>query len=91
MSYAVVQDVPASWEQYGAVASALGGAPPEGLILHVAGPTDEGFRTIEIWESHDAWQRFRDARLAGLSLESALATPTLRELHALNTVRGEWP
>jgi hypothetical protein len=63
MPYAVVQDVPASWEDYGPFASALGDDAPEGLILHVAGRTDEGFRIIDVWESRAARERFDSGRL----------------------------
>ena len=65
MSYARVEDVPASWDRYEAVAQFLRPSP-DGLVLHVAGPTDEGFRIIEVWESEDAWRLFGDR------LESAI-------------------
>jgi hypothetical protein len=39
--------------------------PPQGLILHTAGFTGTGiFRIFDVWESEEAWQRFRDERLA---------------------------
>jgi len=57
MSYAIVEDIPASWEHHAAVAP-TGDRIPRGLLLHVAGPTDEGFRIIEIWRSEADWQRF---------------------------------
>jgi hypothetical protein len=60
--YAFVHDVPASWEQYARFAEALA-ETPAGLILHVAGPTDEGFRIIDVWESEEAWRRFEAERL----------------------------
>jgi hypothetical protein len=63
MPYAFVQDIAASWEHYGRFAAALEGSAPDGLILHAAGPTDEGFRIIGIWENEGAWQSFRDERL----------------------------
>ncbi len=84
MSYAVIQDVPASWEHYGALAEAIGNPVPDGLVFHVAGPTDEGFRTIDVWESEDAWKRFRDATPPG----PLHAQPVLRVLRPLNIVRG---
>ena len=59
MTYAVVEDVAASWEHYERFAEALAGPVPAGLILHAAGPTDEGFRIIGVWESEEAWERFR--------------------------------
>jgi hypothetical protein len=58
VSYVVVEDVAASWEHYRRYAHALGDSTPTGLILHAAGPTDEGFRVIGIWESEAAWHRF---------------------------------
>jgi hypothetical protein len=50
---------------YDAVQEKLGlqGDPPEGLIVHTAG-TDAGqFRVIDVWESREAHDRFRDERL----------------------------
>jgi hypothetical protein len=39
--------------------------PPAGLIVHTAGFTGAGvFRIFDVWESEEAWQRFRDGRLA---------------------------
>ena len=64
-TYAVVQDVPASWDTYQHVLAALE-EPPQGLLVHIAGPTEEGIRVIDVWESQLAWERFRDQRLAGL-------------------------
>jgi hypothetical protein len=83
MSYAFVQDLPATWDAYLAIAEALGEAHPEGLVLHVAGPTDEGFRMIGVWSSRESWERFRDDRLHdildGLS-DGSRMRPTFRDL-----------
>ena len=68
MSYVVVEDVAASWEQYQRFANALTGPAPAGLIVHAAGPTDEGFRVVGVWESEEAWQRFADALVSYQSL-----------------------
>lgn len=84
MPYAIVEDVPASWEQYEAVGAAIADPIPDGLILHVAGPTDEGFRTIEVWETREAWLRFHDRATA----PEVCAPPVLRELRAVHVVRG---
>jgi hypothetical protein len=87
MPYAVVQDIPASWEHYAPLAQAFRDPLPDGLILHVAGPTDEGFRTIEIWETRDAWQRFDADRLGpALPLGVICARPALRELDAFAAI-----
>jgi hypothetical protein len=84
MPYAIVEDVPASWEQYEPLGAVIADPIPEGLILHVAGPTDEGFRTIEVWETREAWQRFHD----GAGPPEVSAPPILRELRAVHVVRG---
>jgi hypothetical protein len=88
MSYAFVQDVAASWEQYGRYASALSSGP-EGLVLHVAGPTDEGFRIIAVWESEADWERFRAEWLLEPSPDGSLTPPaTFRALEPLHVVHG---
>ena len=89
MSFAFVQDVPASWHRYERYAAAIAGRPP-GLILHVAGPTDEGFRIIDIWESEASWQRFRTERLLDAApLDDPLVFPELfRALRPVHVVYG---
>lgn len=91
MSYAFVQDVAASWHQYERVTASLLEPAPAGLILHVAGPTDEGVRTIEVWESEQAWEHFQAKRLAPAIAAlggPARPEPTLRGLHAAHVVVG---
>jgi hypothetical protein len=91
MAYAFVQDIAASWKQYERVASGLNCPTPHGLILHLAGPTDEGFRIIAAWNSEQAWKHFQTERL-----QPAIATlggparpePTFRDLHATHLVLG---
>ena len=47
-------------EQYEAVHTQIDADanPPEGLIFHAAGPTDEGWGIIDFWESRDHFDRF---------------------------------
>lgn len=73
MSYALVEDVAATWEHYERFAADLERSHPDGLILHAAGRTEEGFRIIEVWESEEAWYRFvertdrlHDGRFSGV-------------------------
>jgi hypothetical protein len=89
MSYVLVEDVPASWEQYGVMARSVGRAPA-GLLLHVAGPTDEGFRIVEVWEDEAAWLRFSADHDAALnSVDPVVSTRTVvRDLHAIHVVIG---
>ena len=89
MSYAFVEDVPASWEHYAPFAQALGGPAPEGLILHAAGPTDEGFRIIAVWESEDAWLRFLADRIGTAVDGAAEVPPVFRALRPAHIVYGQ--
>jgi hypothetical protein len=43
---------------------------PEGCQVHIAGPVNEGWRVITVWDSEDAFKRFREEKLI----------PTLREV-----------
>lgn len=85
MSYAFVQDIAATWEQYDHLAAAIA-ARPEGLVIHVAGPTDEGFRIIGVWESEAAWQRF-ETQLEHAAAGAPTRT-TFRALHPKHVVYG---
>jgi hypothetical protein len=88
MPYAFVSDVAASWEQYEPFAQALEGPVPQGLVIHAAGPTDEGFRIIAVWESEAAWARFREDRLGADAENVAHVAPTFRPLNATHVVHG---
>ncbi len=64
MAWAYVQDnSQLTLEQYDRVAAEIGDDPPEGLISHVAGAHGGGLRIIDVWESEEAFTRFRDSRL----------------------------
>ena len=91
MTYAYVQDVASSWDQYERVTASLVDPPPSGLLVHVAGPTDEGVRIIDVWESEADWERFRAERLdpaiAALG-GPARPEPTFRDVHPEHVVLG---
>ena len=57
---------------YDRVSEKLGFAEalPEGCQLHIAGPVDEGWRVITVWDSSEAFEGFRDGTLV----------PTLQEV-----------
>jgi hypothetical protein len=59
---------------------------PEGLILHTAGPREEGgWRVIDVWESEEAFWRFFDAQVLPAALELGQAPtdsrPTFFAIH----------
>jgi hypothetical protein len=83
VEYAVVQDIPSSWEQYQQLTARLIDPLPNGLLLHVAGPTDEGYRVIDIWESETAWESFYAATEQPAHAERGRASSaTVRTLRA---------
>jgi hypothetical protein len=89
MAYAYVQDVASSWEHYEQVAAGLVDPPPSGRLVHVAGPTDEGVRIIDVWESEEAWEQFRSERLAPAMAAlggPSCPEPTFRDLHPEHVV-----
>ena len=91
MPYAFVQDVASSWEQYEQFTAELVDPAPAGLILPVAGPTDEGVRLIDVWEDKEAWEDFRTRRLAPAIAAlggPASPAPTFRDLHPAHVVIG---
>jgi hypothetical protein len=50
----------------------MGPDRPPGLLAHVSGPTEGGWRIANIWETEEAFHQFRSQRLvraAGLAAE----------------------
>jgi quinol monooxygenase YgiN len=44
---------------------------PDGCQLHIAGPIENGWRVITVWESEDRFQQFRDEKLIPAMQEAA--------------------
>jgi len=58
------QDVPIDSAMYRKITDGLGSEPPAGLIVHLAIERPEGgLRYIDVWESHEACERFVEERL----------------------------
>jgi hypothetical protein len=71
--YAYCLDMPGVSEEMNArVTAGVGDDPIPGLIAHVSGPSPDGWRIIDIWESEEHWQQFQAARL-GPALARATA------------------
>lgn len=90
MAFAVLFDNPnVSQEQYDAVRARIGideNNPPEGGILHVAGPgPDGGWRVVEVWESEEARQKFAQETLGPVFAELGIERPEPQrwEVHAI--------
>ena len=74
MAVGVLQEFEATRDQYDAVNEKLDpmSNPPQGLILHAASDIGGGkFRVYDVWESEDAWNKFRDERLGPAVAEVA--------------------
>jgi hypothetical protein len=58
-------DIPVSREVVKAVGDEMRvhDDPPDGLIAHVLTETPDGCHVVDIWDSGEHFQRFRDARL----------------------------
>ena len=59
-------------EEYDAIRlhnDAGGATLPDGLILHVSGPTADGWRVIAVWETRQAFDAFASGPLRTLSRE----------------------
>lgn len=78
-AFAVVLDVAATWHDYHRMWPEAARRDVPGLIVHAAGPTSEGFRTIDVWVSRAAWLRNRLE--VERTFEGLLAPPVVRELH----------
>jgi hypothetical protein len=80
-------------EQYDVVAARLGWTgedvtPPDGLVIHVAGPTSDGWRIFDLWRDEPSFRRFSSdavrSAVEGLSL--AAYEPQVFHIHHSVTV-----
>jgi quinol monooxygenase YgiN len=62
--YAFCQDMPGADESaVRKVEELLAGTAYDGMVAHVSGPVDGGWRIIDVWESEEHLARFRDQHL----------------------------
>ena len=57
---------------------------PEGLIIHTAGPTADGWRIFDVWESREAFARFMEEQVMPVAEAMGLPQgpePQIYELH----------
>ena len=55
--------------------------PPEGLIFHWAGEVDGKWTITDVWESRDAYERFREQRLS----------PAIQKVSGIDPASGPQP
>ena len=95
MPYACVQDVPIGREVYQQLMAEVGDAPAEGLVVHLVLRRPGGLRYVDVWESHQARQRFLDQRihpvLPRLLVRNGIRVqgePPIEEVEVLDVMRG---
>lgn len=93
MTFGVVQDMPGvSEDEYRRVEKHLGPDRPPGLIAHVSGPSDDGWRIVNVWESAQDYRRFVSERLmraAGLAAQEDGFDPAKAAGFRVHTVDGD--
>ena len=60
---------------------ALSDWPVEGLLVHIAGQSEGGFRIVDVWESEDACRRFGEQLLPVLQEIGITDEPQLYPVH----------
>ena len=66
----------------------LGGEAPPGQIFHIAGPTDEGWRVVDLWESREAFDRFFEEKLGAALKAAEMPEPKLSFWPIHNVLTG---
>ena len=78
MTYAVTIDVHAPAAAYQALHAQLPdrtGGQVDGLLVHLARPTADGFQVLEVWDTKASYDHFNDTVIAPLTTRAGLAPP----------------
>ena len=99
MPVGLLQEFDATPEMYDAITNKMDvkNNPPEGNIFHTAGRAEDGkWRIFDVWESRDAFERFRRERLEPAMSEVAREmgmsgpppSPDRDEMYELHNLMG---
>ena len=83
MAICLIFDAPGVTQaQYDQVRNDVAGdRPPDGALYHVAGPSENGWYVVEVWESQEALDRFfRDKLQQALQKAGITHQPRLLEV-----------
>ena len=76
MALALLLEFPgATQEQFDRVAEKIGSIAPTGLLYHVEGPIQGGWRVVDVWESQEAVDKFFQEELGQALQEAGVAIP----------------
>jgi hypothetical protein len=64
----------------------LGGQAAPGVLFHVAGPTPEGFRAIDVYESVEAADRVASDRVMPIATSLGLTPPDVSQFDVHNVL-----
>src|SRR4051812_19636810 len=81
MAKAIIMDFAGgSAEQYDRVIEQmnLGGKVAPGAVFHVAGPTDDGWRVVDVWDDMDAFGQFAETQIGPITQAEGLPEPKLQ-------------
>src|SRR5688500_2261814 len=56
----------------------LGGHLPDGALFHAAGPTDDGWRVVDVWQDQATFQAFADQTIGPLTAQEGLPEPAIQ-------------
>ena len=63
-------------EQYDRMrAEVMRSGPPQGMLCHIAGPTERGWQVITVWESEEAAARFVEEKLKPAAQAAGISLP----------------
>jgi hypothetical protein len=81
MTYAFYYDAPGTAEIYRRVRDRIGPDRPPGLLVQVVTSTGAGLRHLNVWESREQWEIFRDTRVrpAVATVLEQLGVPAVTE------------
>ena len=91
MAIAMIFDNPGGTQaQYDEVHAAVtpDNRPPAGLLYHVTGPTETGWRVVEVWESQEAADRFFRDTLGPALQRANIPTGPPQVFPVYNTMRA---
>lgn len=91
MAVAFVFEVPgAGQEQYDAVMERLGnrGRGQPGRLYHVAGPSEDGWMVVDVWESQEVFEEFLTEKLLPAARATGFFASLPQRFPVYNIIEG---
>jgi hypothetical protein len=89
MAIAMILELPGvTQQQYETAGAELGDPRKQGALVHIAGPTEGGWRVVEVWPSQEVAQAFFGAETTHQAFQKAgipPVQPTVFPVHVLVT------